>query len=135
MIQSGNAMFLLSIALGVFVFVQILNGIVNIMTARNMRKHALLQAQMKDREYIALEQHQEDVIVKFSEIMDELIDARDEHAELEKRLFIIEQSLNEICFIIAPPEERKIIPKPRGPYGPRKRKELAHKEDKNDGQI
>lgn len=120
-------MLLLSIAFGVFILVQIMNGVVNIITARTLKKHALLQAQMKEREYIAMEEHQEDIILKFSEIMDELIDASDEQDKLEERLFIIEQSLNEICCILAPPEERRVSPRPRGPYGPRKNKALGHK--------
>lgn len=123
-------MFLLSIAFGVFILGQIMNGILNIWTAKSLKKTALLQDQLNNNDHRMMCDYQEDVILKFSEIMDELIDARDEQTELERRLFVIEQSLNEICCILSPPEERRASPKPRGPYGPRKNKALGHKEDK-----
>ncbi len=121
-------MLLLSIAFGVFILGQIMNGILNIWTAKSLKKTALLQDQLKSNDHRMMREYQEDIVLKFSEIMDELIDARDRQEELEGCLFTIEQSLNEICCILAPPEERRVSSRPRGPYGPRKNKALGHKE-------
>jgi hypothetical protein len=129
MIQSGKAIFLFSIAFGIFILIQIMNGIVNILAAINMKKHALLQAQMKEREYVAMQAHREDIIFKFEEIMDELVNTRDQRDELSLRIFRMEEYLNEICGFLTPPEEKKVRAKPRGPYGPRKRKAIEHKEN------
>ena len=115
-IQPGDLVFLLSIALGVFVLVQIMNGIVNILTARNMRKHALLQAQVKEDENRLMAEQWEAVIRKFSEIVEISLNN-------EEKLDYLIENMDDLF----PKPEKKPKSRTRGPYGPRKPKVIEHK--------
>jgi len=113
-VTEGELMLIVLAALGIFIAIQIMNGILNIMTARHLKKHALLRNEAQENENRIMAEQWENVIVKFSDIMESSIDAHD-------KLDYIMENLDEFK---NPIEEKS---RKRGKYKPRKPKALEHK--------
>jgi predicted Holliday junction resolvase-like endonuclease len=114
MIQQGDFVIILLASLAIFVLIQLMNGIMNILTARFMKKRAQLEEQVREDEARLMAEQWEDVIVKFSEIMEKTLD-------LEEKLDYIIENID----VYKP--ETIVIPKKRGKYKPRQPKGLEHK--------
>lgn len=119
-IQPGDIVIILLVALGIFVLVQIMNGVVNIATARHMKRQAKLQSELREDENRIMDEHWEDVIIKYSEIMEKLL-------ENEGKVDFMLESLQDIEEVAKP---KKI----RGKYKPRKPKLLENKKSPSDTQ-
>lgn len=110
-------MTLLEMVLLIIISVQVLNGLANILTAINMRKHAKLQAEVRKLEHERLMEHLDLINLKFSEIMDTTIDANE---KLDYLLTYFDDLRDNS-------EPKPTKSRKRGKYGPRKRKEIEHK--------
>lgn len=113
-IQSEDFVHILLMTIAIIIFIQIINGIMNILTARHFRKIVRVEQQIREDESRLMGEQWESVITKFSDIMEKTIDAE------EKLDYIIEN-------IEVYKPKMVIIPKKRGKYKPRKPKVLEHK--------
>ena len=104
-------------AIGFFVLVQLLNGIVNILTTNQLKRISQAQAELRATENELQAEQWESVIIKFSDIIEKLNTQEDrQQLHFEELMDILER-------IPPPPKETR----KRGPYKPRKPKELVHK--------
>jgi hypothetical protein len=112
-IQPRDFVHILLLTIGTIILIQIVNGIMNILTARHFKKMAKLEQQAREDEARLMAEQWESVITKFSDIIEMNIDMN------EKLDFLIEN-------IEFPEPPEVIIPKKRGKYKPRKPKVLEH---------
>lgn len=117
LIQPGDLVIILLVALGIFVLVQIMNGFVNIMTARNMRRNIKIQSEISEQENRLRAEEREDIIHKFSQIIEVNID-------LDDKVDYLMTYFDDLRYNSEPKHTKS---KKRGKYGPRKRKEIEHK--------
>ncbi len=110
-------MTLLEMVLAIIIFIQIINGLTNILTAINMRKHAKLQAEVRKLEHDRLMECLDSINVKHAQIMDEMLN-------LDTNLYSLQEDVFSV--VLDRGQEGK-VKKKRGKYGPRKRKEIEHK--------
>ena len=108
---------ILIIAIGFFVMIQLLNGIVNIITARHLKKITTAQMEIRSEENILQSEQWQSVTLKLDDIVDYLNDA--EHHRQVNFQYIMDV-LEDIPL---PPKANNI----RKPYGPRKKKAIEHK--------
>ena len=113
-IQPEDFVHILLATISIIILIQIVNGIINILTARRFRKMAKLEQEIREDEARLMAEQWESVITKFSDIMEKCLDAD------EKLDFIIEN-----IDVFRAPEV--IIPRKRGKYKPRKPKVIEHK--------
>jgi hypothetical protein len=103
--------------LAIIIFIQILNGFTNIVTAINIRKHAKLQAELRKLEHDRLMEQLDGINLKHAQIMDELLN-------MDMNLHCLQDDVFDVILSKGHAEKPK---KTRGKYGPRKRKEIEHK--------
>lgn len=97
--------------------VQLVNGVVNIITARQLKKITESQAELRNQENALQAEQWESVIVKFSDIIDQTNTMEDAN---QLRFEEIMDHLDAIPY----PEKAT---KKRGPYKPRQKKGIEHK--------
>jgi len=105
-------------SLAFFVLCQIFNGIVNLCTARYMRKKSELQEKIREDEARSHYEQSERMIMRFNHISDRLNEAED----------IATFRFEEIMQALEEMPQQPIGIKKRGKYKPRKPKAIEHKE-------
>lgn len=105
---------ILIIGIGFFVLVQLINGIFNILIASNLKKIAIGQSKIRDEEVILLAQQWENILIKFEEI-------REKFEVLEVKIDRISEDVFDAYI------QQSDVKKKRGPYKPRRLKEIGHK--------
>lgn len=122
-IQPEDFMLILLIAIGIFVLIQIVNGIMNILTARQFKKMARREQEIRDDDARLMSEQWEEVIRKFSDIVEMNIETNEKLDYLESYF----DDLREASEVID--QAQKIKTRKRGPYAPRKPKVIEHKMD------
>lgn len=116
-IQPGDLVIILLIALGIFVLIQFMNGIINITTARYMRKQMELKNQMDI-------QNSADLAERFDGIHESIACIQD---CIDTIHFDVQYLRDDVYDALKMDRREEGIPRKRGKYGPRKRKALEHK--------
>ena len=98
---------LVILAIAFFVLIQLISGVFNILIAHNLKKIAKAQSQIREEEHILQSAQWEAVTIKFNDIME--------------KLSVIEEDIFDAYI------KSSGVKKTRGPYKPRKPKELSHK--------
>lgn len=107
--------------LGFIALILILKSFFDLMISRSLVKVLKKRDELHEAENILQAEQWENVIVKFSDIMEKLIEIDDRHDD------IIEALSDIIHKLPHPPKARIMKGNIRGPYGPRKKKGIEHK--------
>lgn len=119
--KGDNLVIFLLVAIGIFILIQIMNGILNILTARDFKKKVALESQIRAEESTYFAAQWENVLLNQTQII--------------KRLDILDTNLHALqddVFDVIVGNAKEEKPKKRGPYKSRKPKVLEHKVKKEE---